>query len=45
MHLPRMPLARSSTPDELAGLIAFLRSDEANMTGQALNFSGGLVMT
>jgi NAD(P)-dependent dehydrogenase (short-subunit alcohol dehydrogenase family) len=45
-RLAQVPLARSTTPDELAGLIAFLLSDEASyMTGQALNFSGGLVMT
>jgi NAD(P)-dependent dehydrogenase (short-subunit alcohol dehydrogenase family) len=40
-----VPLARASSPDECAGLIRFLLSDEASyMTGQAINFSGGLVM-
>jgi len=41
-----VPLARTSTPDECAGLVSFLLSDgAAYMTGQAINFSGGLVMT
>jgi NAD(P)-dependent dehydrogenase (short-subunit alcohol dehydrogenase family) len=45
-RLSSVPLGRTSTPDECAGLIRFLLSDEAGyMTGQALNFSGGLVMT
>lgn len=39
-----VPLARGSSPDECAGLIWFLLSDEAAyMTGQSINFSGGLV--
>jgi len=39
-----VPLARDSTPDECAGLVWFLLSDEASyMTGQSINFSGGLV--
>ena len=41
--------SRSATPPrptKCAGFISFLLSDEAGyMTGQALNFSGGLVMT
>ena len=45
-RLGSIPLARSSTPDECAGLIGFLLSDEAAyMTGQSINFSGGLVMS
>lgn len=45
-RLSAVPLARTSTPDECAGLIHFLLSDAAGyMTGQAVNFSGGLVMT
>jgi NAD(P)-dependent dehydrogenase (short-subunit alcohol dehydrogenase family) len=45
-RLATVPLARTSSPDECAGLIRFLLSDAAAyMTGQALNFSGGLVMT
>ena len=40
-----VPLRRSSSPDECAGLVWFLVSDEAGyMTGQAVNFTGGLVM-
>lgn len=39
-----VPLARGSTPDECAGLVWFLLSDEASyMTGQSINFSGGLI--
>ena len=39
-----VPLRRGSTPDECAGLVWFLLSDEAAyMTGQSINFSGGLV--
>jgi NAD(P)-dependent dehydrogenase (short-subunit alcohol dehydrogenase family) len=44
-RLTAVPLARTSSPDECAGLIRFLLSPEAGyMTGQAINFSGGLVM-
>jgi NAD(P)-dependent dehydrogenase (short-subunit alcohol dehydrogenase family) len=40
-----VPLGRSSSADECAGAIWFLLSDEsAYMTGQAINFTGGLVM-
>lgn len=39
-----VPLRRGSSPEECAGLIWFLLSDEsAYMTGQAINFTGGLV--
>jgi NAD(P)-dependent dehydrogenase (short-subunit alcohol dehydrogenase family) len=39
-----VPLGRAASPDECAGLIWFLLSDEsAYMTGQAINFTGGLV--
>jgi NAD(P)-dependent dehydrogenase (short-subunit alcohol dehydrogenase family) len=39
-----VPLGRGSSPDECASLIWFLLSDEsAYMTGQAINFTGGLV--
>jgi NAD(P)-dependent dehydrogenase (short-subunit alcohol dehydrogenase family) len=40
-----VPLGRGSSPDECASLIWFLLSEEsAYMTGQAINFTGGLVM-
>ena len=39
-----VPLGRGSSPEECAALIWFLLSDEsAYMTGQAINFTGGLV--
>lgn len=39
-----VPLGRAATADECAGAIWFLLSDEAAyMTGQAINFTGGLV--
>jgi NAD(P)-dependent dehydrogenase (short-subunit alcohol dehydrogenase family) len=39
-----VPLGRSASADECAGAIWFLLSDEsAYMTGQAINFTGGLV--
>ncbi len=40
----QVPLGRGATPAECAGLIWFLLSDEAGyMTGQAINYTGGLV--
>lgn len=40
-----VPLGRAASPDECAGAIWFLLSDEAGyMTGQAINYTGGLVM-
>ncbi|MEJ7748943.1 MAG: SDR family oxidoreductase [Candidatus Limnocylindrales bacterium] len=40
-----VPLGRSASADECAAAIWFLLSDEsAYMTGQAINFTGGLVM-
>ncbi len=39
-----VPMGRGSAPDECAALIWFLLSEEsAYMTGQAINFTGGLV--
>jgi NAD(P)-dependent dehydrogenase (short-subunit alcohol dehydrogenase family) len=44
-RLKSVPLGRSATPDECAGAIWWLLSDEAGyMTGQAVNYTGGLVM-
>ena len=41
----RIPLARSSTPEELAEIVAFLASDKAAfLTGCALDVSGGMEM-
>jgi NAD(P)-dependent dehydrogenase (short-subunit alcohol dehydrogenase family) len=43
-RLKTVPLGRSATPEECAGAIWWLLSDEAGyMTGQAINFTGGLV--
>ena len=39
----KIPLGRYSTPEEVAGMIAYLASPEAaSVTGQALNVCGGL---
>lgn len=44
-RLKTVPMGRSASADECAGLIWFLLSDEAGyMTGQAINQTGGLVM-
>jgi len=44
-RLQGVPLARSSSAAECAALIAFLLSDDASyLTGQAIDWSGGLVM-
>jgi len=44
-RLRTVPLGRTASADETAGLIWFLLSDEAGyMTGQAINQTGGLVM-
>ena len=38
-----IPLGRSTTPDEVAGLVVFLASSESDfMTGQSINITGGL---
>jgi NAD(P)-dependent dehydrogenase (short-subunit alcohol dehydrogenase family) len=40
----QVPLGRGASPEECAGLIWFLLSDEAGyMTGQSINFTGGHV--
>jgi len=39
-----IPLRRSNTPDDIAGMAAFLASDEArNITGQSFNVDGGIM--
>lgn len=39
-----IPLARSASPDEIAGVIAFLVSDDASyITGQPIAVEGGLL--
>ena len=44
-RLKTIPLGRSAPPAECAGVIWFLLSDAAGyMTGQGINFTGGLVM-
>jgi NAD(P)-dependent dehydrogenase (short-subunit alcohol dehydrogenase family) len=44
-RLKGVPLARTSSAAECAALIAFLLSDDASyLTGQAIDWSGGLVM-
>ena len=44
-RLKTVPLGRTSSPDECAGVIWFLLSEAAGyMTGQAVNYTGGLVM-
>ena len=40
-----IPLGRLEKPEEVAGLVAFLASDDSDyMTGQAINICGGVVM-
>lgn len=44
--IERVPLKRAGTPEDVAALVAFLASDDANyITGQAINVDGGLRMS
>lgn len=41
-RIKNIPLGRLETPEDVAGLVAFLASDDAKyMTGQAINITGG----
>ena len=40
-----IPLRREGEPDDIAGVVAFLTTDDASyMTGQTVSVSGGLTM-
>jgi len=44
--IPRIPLGRIASPDDIAGVVAFLASCESDyMTGLAISVSGGMVMS
>ncbi len=44
-YLKNIPLNRAAKPEEVAGVVAFLASDDAGyITGQALHIDGGLAM-
>ena len=41
-----IPMKRAGKPDDVAGLVAFLASDDARyLTGQTINIDGGLIMS
>lgn len=41
----KVPLGRIATPEDVAGLVAFLASDEASyITGQAISYTGGMTL-
>lgn len=44
-QIQKIPLSRPGTPEDVAGVVVFLLSSEADyMTGQAINVTGGMVM-
>lgn len=45
-YVAQTPLGRLETPEDVAGVVIFLASDDARfMTGQAINVTGGVYMT
>ncbi|MBK0647220.1 SDR family oxidoreductase, partial [Klebsiella pneumoniae] len=41
-----IPMKRACKPEDVAGLVAFLASDDARyLTGQTINIDGGLIMS
>ncbi len=43
--IQQVPLKRAATPEDLAGVVAFLCSTDADyITGQAINVDGGFEM-
>lgn len=45
-YVDQTPLGRLETPEDVAGVVVFLASDDARfMTGQAINVTGGVYMT
>jgi 3-oxoacyl-[acyl-carrier protein] reductase len=44
-YLEQIPAGRFGTPEDVAGVVAFLCTDDASyINGQVINIDGGLVM-